>query len=66
MPKIKNKSPSLLTIIAFKPALLADILEFQKLIKRKEEIPTPSQESKNKQKFEDVTSKFIKKKNKYK
>jgi hypothetical protein len=72
-PKIKNKntiennnqkSPILLTIKAFNAAFVACVLVVQKLIKRKEQMPIPSQPKKNKTKLSEVTKTNIKKVNK--
>jgi len=43
IPKVKPKSPTLLTIIAFVADFTAGTREYQKLIKRYEHKPTPSQ-----------------------
>ena len=62
-PKLKLKSPILLTIIAFRAALLACILVYQKLINKYEQIPTPSQPKNNNNKLSEVIKKAIKKVN---
>jgi len=53
-PKLKLKSPILFTIIAFRAALLACILVYQKLINKYEAKPTPSHPTNNCKKLFDV------------
>lgn len=61
IPKTINISPILFTITAFIADLIACNLVLQKLIKIKEQIPTPSQPTNKNIKLSEETSKFIKK-----
>jgi hypothetical protein len=61
---MKNTSAILFIIIAFKAALLANILVNQKFINKYEHKPTPSQPTNNCIKLDDVTNISIKKVNK--
>jgi len=61
MPKIKKTSAILFINIAFKAALIAKTLVYQKLINKNEHKPTPSQPKKSCIKFEEVTKTIIKK-----
>jgi hypothetical protein len=63
IPKNKNKSLTLFTKTAFKAALFAFILEYQKLINKKEHKPTPSQPQKTNNKLSPTINKSIKKVN---
>lgn len=58
---IQALSPILLRIIAFKADFVAEILVCQKLIKRKEQIPIPSQPKNKTKKLSAVTKTNIKK-----
>jgi len=63
IPSTKAKSLILLTIIALSADLFACIRVYQKLIKRKEHKPTPSQPKKSKTRLSPVTRTNIKKVN---
>jgi len=63
IPKNKNKSLILFTNTAFKAALFALILEYQKLIKRKEHNPTPSHPQKTNNKLSPTINNNMKKVN---
>ena len=60
IPKNKNKSLTLFTNTAFKAALFAAILEYQKLINKKEHNPTPSHPQKTNNKLSPTTKNNIK------
>jgi hypothetical protein len=63
MPKNKNKSLILFIKTAFKAALFALILEYQKLINKKEHKPTPSQPQKINKRLSATINNNIKKVN---
>lgn len=64
IPKVKPKSPILLTINAFIAALLAFVRVNQKLINKYEQIPTPSHPKNKTKKLLDNTRINIKRLNK--
>jgi len=63
IPKNKKRSLTLFTNTAFKAALFAFILEYQKLINKKEHKPTPSQPQKTNNKLSPTIKRSIKKVN---
>jgi len=63
MTIIKKKSPILLIPTALVPLLTEFILLPQKVINRKEHIPTPSQPIKKLTRFDEVTKNTIKNEN---
>ena len=63
IPRMRDKSPTLFTINAFKFALIADSLVYQKPISRYDITPTASQPKNNCRKLFDITRLNIEKVN---